>query len=229
MAGPGPLSMARAAAHLLGHNRSLITAMTEALAPATVATSIAMSRRLQAPCRPGDRWIEAGPVAAEAARAASIAPRLPAGDDRPDGPLIRDGRMSHANAPLSVEGRRRLVEGCKSRLIAQVAAEMGISRARASKWVNRWRRHGDAGLHDRSSSPRRSPSTTPAWVITEVESWRREHKRSAQRITDELADLGFTINRRTVTRHLMRLGPGRRRFIDPGGDNNRTPGKITAR
>jgi len=137
--------------------------------------------------------------------------------------------MSHANAPLSIEGRRRLVERCKTRPIAHVAAEMGISRACASKWVNRWRRHGDAGLRDRSSSPQRSPNATPAWVIEQVETWRREHKWSAQRITDELADLGFMINRRTVTRHLTRLGLGRRRFIDPGGDNNRKPGKITAR
>ncbi|KNX37366.1 IS481 family transposase [Luteipulveratus halotolerans] len=137
--------------------------------------------------------------------------------------------MTHHNAPLSVEGRRRLVERCKTRPIAHVASEMGISRARASKWVNRWRRHGDAGLRDRSSSPRRSPNATPAWVIEQIETWRREHKWSAQRITDELTDLGFRINRRTVTRHLTRLGLGRRRFIDPGGDNNRKPGKITAR
>lgn len=137
--------------------------------------------------------------------------------------------MTHRNAPLSIEGRRRLVERCKTRPIAHVAAEMGISRACASKWVNRWRRHGDAGLHDRPSTPHRSPHATPAWVIKHIETWRREHKWSAQRITDELADLGVRINRRTVTRHLSRLGLGRRRFIDPGGDNNRKPGKITAR
>ena len=134
--------------------------------------------------------------------------------------------MSHANAPLSIEGRRRLVERCTTRPIAHVAAEMGISRACASKWVNRWRRHGDAGLRDRSSSPHRSPNATPAWAIEQIETWRCEHKWSAQRITDELADLGFTINRRTVTRHLTRLGLGRRRFIDPIGENNRKPGKI---
>ena len=137
--------------------------------------------------------------------------------------------MSHANAPLSLEGRRRLVERCKTRPIAHVAAEMGISRACASKWVNRWRRHGDAGLLERSSSPHRSPNATPAWAIEQIETWRREHKWSAQRIAVELADLGFTINRRTVTRHLTRLGLGRRKFIDPGGENNRRPGKITAR
>ena len=47
--------------------------------------------------------------------------------------------MTHRNSPLSVEGRRRLVERCKTRPIAHVAAEMGISRATASKWVHRHR------------------------------------------------------------------------------------------
>jgi len=41
--------------------------------------------------------------------------------------------------------------------------------------------------------------------------------------------IGFVIDRRTVSRHLTRLGLGKRRFIDPGGANNRKPGKITAR
>lgn len=39
--------------------------------------------------------------------------------------------MTHRNAPLTVEGRRRLIQRCKKRPIAHVAAEMGISRARA--------------------------------------------------------------------------------------------------
>ncbi|MFI6413482.1 helix-turn-helix domain-containing protein [Streptomyces sp. NPDC050585] len=90
-----------------------------------------------------------------------------------------------------MEGRRRLVERCKNRPIAHVAAEMGISRAYASKWVNRWRRHGDAGLQDRASTPHRSPQATPTWVIEHIETWRRAHTWSAQRITDELADLGY--------------------------------------
>jgi hypothetical protein len=33
----------------------------------------------------------------------------------------------HRNAPLSLEGRRRLVERCQTRAIAHVAAEMGIA------------------------------------------------------------------------------------------------------
>jgi RibD C-terminal domain len=42
--------------------------------------------------------------------------------------------MSHHNAPLSFEGRLRLVQRCQQRPISHVAAEMGISRACASKW-----------------------------------------------------------------------------------------------
>jgi transposase len=137
--------------------------------------------------------------------------------------------VSHRNAPLSYEGRLRLVQRCQHRPIAHVAAEMGISRACASKWVNRWRRHGDLGLVDRSSVPHRSPNATPAAVIATIESWRRDQKWSASRIAHELAEAGHQIHRRTVTRHLNRLGLGRRRFIDPSGGPNRTPGTITAR
>jgi transposase len=114
--------------------------------------------------------------------------------------------MSHRNAPLSFEGRLRLVQRCQQRPISHVAAEMGISRACVSKWVNRWRRHGELGLHDRPSTPHHSPDATPAWVIERIETWRREKKWSANRITHELAELDFRINRCTVTRHLTRLG-----------------------
>jgi transposase len=101
---------------------------------------------------------------------------------------------------------------------------MGISRECASKWVNRWRRYGELGLVDRSSTPHRSPRATPAWVLKHIESWRRNRKWSATRITLELAALGYRINRRTVTRHLTRLGLGHRRFLDPAGTATAHPG-----
>lgn len=139
-------------------------------------------------------------------------------------------RDAARNAPLVVEGRHRLIERCRTRPIAHVAAEMGISRACASKRVNRWRRHGDPGLLDRPSAPHHSPRATPAWVMIEKsESWGRHEKWSAQRITHELAAPGYTVDRRTVTRHLTKLGLGHRRFLDPCGDSDREPGKISAR
>lgn len=137
--------------------------------------------------------------------------------------------MSHRNAPLSLEGRRRLVERCQRRPIAHVAAEMGISRSCASKWVNRYRNHGELGLQDRSSAPHRQPTTTSADTVTKVEHWRRTWKWSASRIAFELNSEGIAISRRTVTRHLTQLGLQRRRFIDPNGGSNRKPLKIIAR
>lgn len=41
--------------------------------------------------------------------------------------------MHHANAPLTPEGRLRLIRRCQSRPIAHVAAEAGLSRACLSK------------------------------------------------------------------------------------------------
>jgi hypothetical protein len=106
---------------------------------------------------------------------------------------------------------------------------MGISRACASKWVNRWRKHGDIGLLDRSSTPHKQPTATPSEVIEQIESMGRERKWSAARITFELNDTGITISRRTVTRLLAQLGLNRRRFIDPDGGSNRKPRVIVAK
>jgi transposase InsO family protein len=137
--------------------------------------------------------------------------------------------LSHRNAPLTVEARRRLIERCKTRPIAHVAAEMGISRACASKWVNRYRRYGELGLLDRSSAPHRQPTGTPCQVITRIGALRRERKWPAARIAFELAADGIPISRRTVTRHLAALGLNGRKFIDPNGETNREPQKIHAR
>lgn len=137
--------------------------------------------------------------------------------------------MSHRNAPLSPEGRRRLIQRCQHRPIAHVAAEMGISRSCASKWVNRYREYGELGLQDRSSTPHRQPTATPDEIITRIEHLRRTQKWSAARIAFELNNEGTDISRRTVTRHLGLMGLHRRRFIDPNGDSNRQPRRIIAR
>ncbi|MEV1114966.1 IS481 family transposase [Actinosynnema sp. NPDC049800] len=137
--------------------------------------------------------------------------------------------MLHRNAPLSVEGRHRLVQRCKTRPIAHVAAEMGISRQCASRWVNRHLRYGEAGLLDRPSVPHHQPTATSAEVVASIERLRRNHKYSARRIALELEADGVRISVRTVGRHLAHLGLNRRRFLDPTGANNRRPRRITAR
>lgn len=137
--------------------------------------------------------------------------------------------MTHRNAPLSVEGRRRPVRRCRNRPIAHVAAEMGISRQCASEWVNRWRRFGEVGLADRPSIPHRPPGATAAAVVARIERLRRDNKWSARRIAFELQAAGVDIAVRTVTRQLTHLGLNRRRFIDSCGDSNRAPRRIVAR
>ncbi len=106
---------------------------------------------------------------------------------------------------------------------------MGISRACASKWVNRYRRHGELGLHDLPSTPRRQPTATDAAVVARIEDLRRSQKWPAFRIAFELQTEGVTISRRTVSRHLLALGLNHRKFIDPNGQSNREPRKISAR
>lgn len=137
--------------------------------------------------------------------------------------------IHHRNAASSFEARLRLVERCQSRPIAHVAAEMGISRATASKWVNRYRRHGEVGLADHSSRPSRCPSQTPDKVVELIASLRRERKWSARLIWIELTDRGYSISQATVGRWLARLGLNRRRWLDVDGEPLRKPGTITAR
>lgn len=87
--------------------------------------------------------------------------------------------MSHANARLTEYGRRLLVERVigQGRPVAHVAAELGISRQCAHRWVARYRAEGLAGLADRSSRPRRCPRRTPAQVERAVLAARAEHRR----------------------------------------------------
>lgn len=137
--------------------------------------------------------------------------------------------MTHANAPLTIEGRRRLIDRCRTRPISHVAAEMGISRATASKWVNRYRRHGELGLLDRSSAPVNQPAATLGGFVDKIEAMRREGKWSASRIAFELNQAGAPVSRRTVTRLLAQLGLNRRKFIDPNDETNRQSQPITAK
>jgi transposase InsO family protein len=109
--------------------------------------------------------------------------------------------VSHGNARLTVHGRRILVERVHSgRPVAHVAAEMGISRATAHKWVRRWRQEGDRGLRDRSSRPLATPHRTAPAVETAVCRLRTERKLGPARIGPILGLPASTVHR-VLTRH----------------------------
>lgn len=137
--------------------------------------------------------------------------------------------MSHRNAPLTLEGRSRLVERCQHRPIAHVAAEAGVSRACLSKWVNRYRDLGEVGLVDRSSAPHRSPTQIDDQVVARIAQLRVDHKWAAARIGLELRSEGTQVSTRTIGRWLVRLGLNQRRHLDTDGTVLRRPGTITAR
>jgi transposase len=85
--------------------------------------------------------------------------------------------MSNAKPRLSPWSRLLLVERVLSgRPAAHVAAEMGVSRATAYKWLRRFRDEGAAGLLDRSSRPRTSPHRTDPATEAAIVALRRDRR-----------------------------------------------------
>ena len=119
--------------------------------------------------------------------------------------------MSHANARLTVHGRRLIVErarhGWKQ---AHIAAAMGVSRRCVQRWIARFHAEGEAGLQDRSSRPHGSPRRTAADVEAAVLALRERERRGRDWIADELG-----VPARTVSRILARHGVPRLSQLDP--------------
>jgi transposase InsO family protein len=85
--------------------------------------------------------------------------------------------VGHPRPRLSVFSRQLLVMRVQAGWpAAHVAEQLGISRATAYKWVRRYRAEGEAGLHDRSSRPHRSPrrlaESTEAAILAARAQWR---------------------------------------------------------
>jgi transposase InsO family protein len=94
--------------------------------------------------------------------------------------------------------------------IAHVAKAMGVSRQCAHRWVARFDAEGEAGLHDRSSRPHRSPTRTSPEIEAMVLAARREHRRGQDWLGPELG-----VPARTVSRVLRRHGAPRLSACDP--------------
>lgn len=131
--------------------------------------------------------------------------------------------MGHANAPLTPEGRRRLVERIdEGRPISHVADEAGVSRQRLGVWYQRWLKEGEAGLQDHSSRPLRSPNLLSDEIGDLIEQLRREQKLGPDRISGRLNTMGYKVAPATVHRELKRRGLNRLRDLDrPTGENMR--------
>ncbi|MFW6031071.1 MAG: IS481 family transposase [Myxococcota bacterium] len=115
--------------------------------------------------------------------------------------------MSHRNARLTVHGRRLLVQRVREQgmPVAHVAKAMGISRQCAHRWVTRYDAEGDAGLVDRSSRPRSTPTRTRPEVEAKVLAARAEHRRGPDWLGPELGVPARTVTRILRRHHLPRL------------------------
>jgi transposase InsO family protein len=120
--------------------------------------------------------------------------------------------VAHANARLTVHGRRVLVQRVleQGRPVSHVAKELGVSRQCAHRWVARYRSQGDAGLLDRSSRPHRCPGRTPAGVVQQVLALRRRERRGQDWLGPELG-----VSPRTVSAILRRHRVPYLRECDP--------------
>ena len=115
-------------------------------------------------------------------------------------------RSQHPNAVLTPAGRRRMVDCLVERgwTIEATADRFQVDAKTVRKWRDRFIAEGDAGLMDRSSRPRRSPTRTPVKARRLVLQLRRQHRWGAAHIGFE-AGLASS----TVQSILRREGMGR--------------------
>ncbi len=132
--------------------------------------------------------------------------------------------MTHPNAPMTPEGRRRLCERVDvGRPISHVAAEAGVARQTLGKWHERWVAEGEAGLLDRSSRPGSSPNQTPVQIEDRVEALRRFEKLGPVQLMGLLREEGIELVPSTIYRILLRRGISRLRDLDVSGQDLREP------
>ena len=63
----------------------------------------------------------------------------------------------------------------KEESVTALALRFGVSRKTAHKWIARYRNEGAAGLHNRSSAPRRQAFQTPPEIADKIIALRRKH------------------------------------------------------
>jgi transposase InsO family protein len=117
----------------------------------------------------------------------------------------------HKNARLTPLRREEMalsvIEGRLSR--ADAAATYGVSIKIVTRWVERYKAEGHAGMADRSSRPRRSPRATDPLVVERIIALRR------QRFTGRHIAQQAGVSPATVSRVLRRAGLSRLRDIEP--------------
>ena len=114
--------------------------------------------------------------------------------------------MAHPRSRLTVFGRQLLIARVHAGWpAAQVAEQLGVSRATAYKWLRRHRTEGPAGLLDRSSRPRRSPRRLSSAVEAEILAARSTWRYGPDRLGPLLGRPPSTVHRVLARHGLNRL------------------------
>ena len=115
-------------------------------------------------------------------------------------------RSLHPNAPLTPEGRRRMVSCVidEGWTVTATAERFQVDAKTVRKWRDRFLAEGVSGLVDRSSVPLRSPNRTPKRIRRRVLVLRRKRRWGANHIAHETG-----LAPSTVQNILNRAGVGR--------------------
>jgi transposase InsO family protein len=115
--------------------------------------------------------------------------------------------MSHANAALTPRARLRLAQLVVDRGWSQSAAAkmFMVSPRTAAKWADRYRLEGPAGMADRSSRPKISPTKTPPQVVRQIVRLRWRKRLGPVQIAGQLGLPASTVHAVLVRCHINRL------------------------
>ena len=106
-------------------------------------------------------------------------------------------RTQHPNAPLTPEGRRRMVDCVLvcGWTVESTADRFQVDAKTVRKWRDRFLAEGPDGLLDRSSKPKRSPNKTKRKTEKQVLSLRRKRRWGADRIAHAVGLAPSTVQR----------------------------------
>jgi transposase InsO family protein len=114
----------------------------------------------------------------------------------------------HRNAPLTETGRLRLARCIVEQgwPIARAAERFQVARTTATKWSQRYRELGPAGMVDRSSRPHHSPRRTPQPVVRKIVHLRWKQRFGPVAIAARVGLATSTVHRILVACRINRLG-----------------------
>lgn len=88
--------------------------------------------------------------------------------------------------------------------MVEVARICPYSKRSLERWLQAYRRSGEAGLEPKSTAPKMNPKETPIWLKERVIKLRKKTQLCAQKLFWELEDEGIKIHIRTIGKILKR-------------------------